>query len=121
MLALFQKWAIFLLVALFGCIGAALAYGLKATGPVELVEAWNNPVAQTILQVGIGAFASTVFIFLLSNTDRNDLFRLVCLSMVAGFLWNPVIETIKKYNLVAEQSKAKGQQVASTAAAASET
>lgn len=104
-----REWRIFLVVAVFGCIGASVAFAIQATGPIQIVPVWDHPWIQIASQVLIGAFASTIFIFLLSNTDRSDLLRLVCLSMVAGFLWSPVLEVIKKYQIV---SKASEQQTA---------
>lgn len=101
----FRDWKLFLLVAVFGCIGATVAFAIQATELIQIAPSWDHPWIKMVFQIMIGAFASTVFIFLLSNTDRSDLLRLVSLSMVAGFLWSPVVEIIKKYELVNKASQ----------------
>jgi hypothetical protein len=106
----FKEWRVFLLVAAFGCVGASVAFAIQATDLVKITPAWDHQSIQIAFQILIGAFTSTIFIFLLSNTDRSDLLRLVCLSMVAGFLWSPVLEIIKKYEVV---NKVSEQQAAS--------
>ncbi len=49
-----------------------------------------HPAFGIIISVALGSGASFIFIVLIANTDRTDKARLLALSLVAGFFWEPV-------------------------------
>jgi len=77
------------LVALFGAIGGILAWTIGIwRGQPPHVSVWLDSPLSLVL----GAGASIVFVFLISNTDRSDRARLIALALVAGVFWEPVWE-----------------------------
>ena len=44
-----------------------------------------------------GGIASLIFVVVLSNTDRTDRLRLIALSLLAGFAWQPVLSAARTY------------------------
>ena len=80
------------LVAFFGAIGGILAWAivLWRDQPPHLGVFLDAPVSLVL-----GAGASVVFVFLISNTDRTDRGRLIALALVAGVFWEPVWEASK--------------------------
>src|SRR4030095_14976211 len=75
------------LVAMFGAIGGILAWAIVLwRGQPPHVSVWLDSPISLVL----GAGASIVFVFLISNTDRSDRARLVALALVAGVFWEPV-------------------------------
>jgi len=52
------------------------------------VSAWADP----IISVFLGAGAGIIFVFLVSNTNREDKPRLISLALLSGFFWMPVWE-----------------------------
>ncbi|WP_282094250.1 hypothetical protein [Epibacterium ulvae] len=84
----------FFIVATMGALGGTLAHFLLAlpAGVSEIDWSFKLPV-----EAALGALASTIFIFLLANTDRNDASRLLALSLISGFFWKPVIDAGANY------------------------
>lgn len=65
-----------------------------------------------------GALAAVVLVFLLANTDRSDIPRLLTISALAGVFWNPVIEAGGLWVNRSGQIKAKEEVVARSEEAA---
>jgi hypothetical protein len=55
-------------------------------------EARNSLLIDLLVATLLGASASILFVYLLANTDRRDVPRLVALSLLGGFAWQPVWE-----------------------------
>lgn len=72
-----------LLVPALGAAGGFLAWMMaaRADGPV-----WSD----LFVMVLMGAGAALIFLFVIMNTDRSDVARLVALSLLAGFSWETV-------------------------------
>jgi hypothetical protein len=77
------------LVALFGAIGGILFWAIRLwRGHSPNLGVWLD----ALLSLLLGAGASMVFVFLVSNTDRTDRARIIALALVAGLFWEPVLE-----------------------------
>ncbi len=74
-----------ILVPGLGAVGGLLAWmmSVRAGGPL-----WPD----IIVMVTMGAGAALIFLFVIMNTDRSDVARLVALSLLAGFSWETVWE-----------------------------
>jgi hypothetical protein len=49
------------------------------------------------LAAGLGAVSSMIFLFVIVNTDRSDLLRLISFALLAGFFYKPVFEIGARY------------------------
>lgn len=75
------------LVALIGALGGAMAWVFG-----QAIDIQNGQPLWPFMPISIflGMGASIVFVFLVANTDRNDVIRLLALALLSGFFWKPV-------------------------------
>lgn len=75
------------LVGGVGAIGGAMVWVFGQTLEHGTAEtAWNF----LPLSIFLGFGASIIFVFLVANTDRKDIVRLLALALLSGFFWKPV-------------------------------
>jgi hypothetical protein len=79
----------FALVASLGAAGAVIGVFLPfADGAIIDINTPNR----LYIAVPAGSLAAVVLVFLLANTDRSDIPRLLAISALAGVFWKPVID-----------------------------
>jgi hypothetical protein len=77
----------------FGAIGgiAAWFYGHHDGSVLTFSQAGLGDLLSFFAYLLFGGMASMVFVIIMANTDRTDRVRLVALSLLAGFVWQPVL------------------------------
>ncbi len=77
-------------VLLLGALGGALSYLWAPSA--ENAQHSESPPLSLLAHLAFGAGAGLVFIYLLANTQRDDLARLCATALLAGFAWVTVWE-----------------------------
>lgn len=77
-----------------GALGGAAAVASATYLGYDLIIVGSYGI---FLSMVLGTVASIIFVFLIANTDRTDLNRLIAISLISGFSWQPVLETGKQF------------------------
>ena len=116
---------VFLIVVFAGLVGGCVSFLSGFSGELPTTETLGS--YQVVVQSALGGIAGVVFAFLIANTDRADLPRLIALSLLAGIFWRPVIDAgglmVSKQQEVnvAEAFEAQTAQVAASLAVSTDT